>query len=293
MGRRRWEILTGWVFSLPWVVYFAVFLAWPALLAVKMSFLDLNVAEPGKTRFTGIGNWIRAALDPLFWKSLFNIIYNQSVFIALTFVISLGAALLMTKVTKGAGLFRTVYFLPVVTSVTAAMILFDYLVSPTGPIQKALVDAGVIGEPVNWTFTKWLPMPLLAVFNSWKWFAVHMMIFLGGLLAINRELYEAAEVDGAGPWTRLTRITLPLLKPQILFVLTMNVIYGMQMFTEVFMIFDLSGGPYQAGLTPVLYLYRQGFDRMEMGYASALGLLLALVILVLTVIQWNVINRKK
>lgn len=134
-------------------------------------------------------------------------------------------------------------------------------------------------------------MPVLAVFNSWKWFGIQMIIFLGGLLSIDKEIYEAARVEGAGWWTQFIKITLPLLKPQILFVLTMNIINGMQMFTEVFMVFDLNGGPYNSGLTPVLYLYKKGFNDMSMGYAATIGLLLAIVILILTTIQWKIVNR--
>ncbi|MDQ0338665.1 ABC-type sugar transport system permease subunit [Caldalkalibacillus uzonensis] len=256
-----------------------------------MSFQDINVLQPERARFVGIENWINGIQDPLFWKALFNILYNQSIFIALTFVISLGMALLLKEITAGAGIFRTIYFLPVITSIAVAMIIFEFLASPNGPVQRIMMSVGLLDGPVFWTFSKWLPMPLLAIFNSWKWFAVQMMIFLGGLLTINKELYEAARVDGASWWTQFFRITLPLLKPQILFVMTMNVINGMQMFTEVFMIFDLQGGPYHAGLTPVLYLYKTGFDDMSMGYAATLGLLLAVVILILTTIQWKLINR--
>ncbi len=257
-----------------------------------MSFLDINMVQPEKATFVGIGNWIEGIRDPLFWKSVFNILYNQSIFIALTFAISLGLALLLKEVTKGAGVFRTIYFLPVVTSVTTAMIIFDFLAGSGGPVQKMLLTVGILNAPINWTFDKWLPMPILAVFNSWKWFAIQMIIFLGGLLSINKELYEAAKVDGAGKWTQFFKITLPLLKPQILFVMTMNVINGMQMFTEVFMIFDLKGGPYNSGLTPVLYLYEQGFNQMSMGYASTIGLLLAIIIMIMTIIQWKIINRE-
>lgn len=292
---RRWnkESVTGILFSLPWLLFFLLFLIYPTFLAFKMSFLDVNVVEPEKARFVGFGNWIRAAVDPLFWKSIWNIIYNQAIFISLTLVLSLAMALLLSQVNRWAGLFRTLYFLPVVTSVTAAMILFDYMAGPSGPVQQGLVQLGWLGQPIPWTFTEWLPMPLLAAFNSWKWFAVQMIIFLGGILAINREILDAAKVDGAGWWKQFIHITLPSLKPQMVFILTMNVINGMQMFTEVFMIFDLNGGPYQSGLTPVLYLYKQGFHEMSMGYASAIGLLLALIILILTAIQWKLIQRKE
>lgn len=286
------EMIWGYVFSLPWILYFLVFLSYPLFLAFKMSFLDINMVQPEKATFVGIGNWIEGIRDPFFWKSIFNILYNQSIFITLTFVIALGLALLLKEVTKGAGVFRTLYFLPVVTSATAAMIIFGFLSGSDGPIQTMLRNVGILNEPVNWAFDKWLPMPILAVFNSWKWFAIQMIIFLGGLMSINKEVYEAAKVDGAGIWTQFFKITLPLLKPQILFVMTMNVINGMQMFTEVFMVFDLKGGPYNSGLTPVLYLYEQGFNQMSMGYASTLGLLLAILIMIMTIIQWKIINRE-
>lgn len=287
------ESTWGYLFSLPWILYFLVFLTYPMFLAIKMSFQTVNVIEPQKAQFAGFGNWIKGIQDPLFWQSIFNIIYNQSIFIFLTFVISLGLALLLKKITKGSGIFRAIYFLPVVTSVAAAMIIFEFLASPNGPVQHALLQMNILSDPVYWTFEKWLPMPILAVFNSWKWFAIQMIILLGGMLSIDRQLYEAAEVDGANWWIQFWKITLPLLKPQILFVMTMNVINGMQMFTEVFMIFDLQGGPHNSGLTPVLYLYKQGFDEMSMGYASTIGLLLAIVILILTTIQWMLINRNE
>ena len=292
---KRWnhETIAGYLFSLPWIVYFFLFLSYPIFLSFKMSFLDINIIHPEKAKFAGIGNWVLGIQDPLFWKAIFNIMFNQAIFIFLTFVFGLGLALLLKEVTKGGSFFRTVYFLPVITSVAAAMIVFEFLASPNGPIQSLLMDTEIIQKPIFWTFSEWLPMPIIAVFNSWKWFAVQMIIFLGGLYSINQELYEAARIDGAKWWTQFTKITLPLLKPQILFVITMNIINGMQMFTEVFMIFDLEGGPYNAGLTPVLYLYNKGFDDMQMGYASTIGLLLAIVILILTTIQWKILNRGK
>lgn len=289
--RIRNETLWGYLFSLPWILYFLIFLTYPIFLAFKMSFLEVNVIHPEQAKFVGIANWVMAIQDPLFWKSIFNILYNQTIFIALTFLVAMITALLLKEIKKGAAIFRTIYFLPVVTSVTAAMIIFEFIVGTNGPIQQMLLQIGMIDKPLNWAFSKWLAMPVLAVFNSWKWFGIQMIIFLGGLLSIDKEIYEAARVEGASWWTQFIKITLPLLKPQILFVLTMNIINGMQMFTEVFMVFDLNGGPYNSGLTPVLYLYKKGFNDMSMGYAATIGLLLAIVILILTTIQWKIVNR--
>lgn len=292
MNKRRLSTKQRWAcfFIAPWVIYFIMFLFYPILLAFKNSFLYINLLQPEKARFVGFQNWINAAIDPLFWKSIFNIIYNQSIFIFLTLVISLALALILNEITRFGSIFRTIYFIPVITSITVAMIIFNYLSGTSGPIQQLLMKQGTISEPVFWRMDKWLPMPILAIFNSWKWFGVQMIIFIGGLASIDKQVYEAASIDGSSFWKTLFSITLPLLKPQIVFVLTMNIINGLQMFTEVFMNFDLLGGPYNSGLTPVMYLYGKGFDKMQMGEASAIGLLLALVIFILTKIQNRILN---
>lgn len=285
-SKQKW----AYVFILPWVIYFFIFLIYPIMLAFKNSFLDINLLQPEKAQFVGFQNWINAAADPLFWKSVFNILFNQAIFIVLTFIISLALALMLNEVTKFGSVYRTIYFIPVITSITVAMIIFNYISGTSGPIQQLMMKLGIISHPIFWRMDKWLPMPVLAVFNSWKWFGVQMIIFIGGLASIDRQVYEAAAIDGA-TWTKsLFSITLPLLKPQIIFVLTMNIINGLQMFTEVFMNFDLLGGPYNSALTPVMYLYEKGFNKMQMGQASAMGLLLALIIFVLTKLQNKIIK---
>ncbi|WP_105614867.1 carbohydrate ABC transporter permease [Vallitalea okinawensis] len=288
-NKQKW----GYFFISPFILFFAVFQVYPIFLAFKNSFQKINLLEPEKAQFVGFENWVTAATDELFWKSVFNIFYNQIIFITLTFVIGLTFALLLKEITVAGSLFRTIYFLPVITSITVAMVLFNFVSSPQGPLQSLMMKWEIIKEPVFWRFSKWLPMPILAIFNSWKWFGVQMIIFLGGLASINQNVYEAADIDGAGWFKKLFKITLPLLKPQIIFVLTMNIINGLQMFTEVFMNFDLLGGPYNSGLTPVMYLYAKGFDKMQMGSAAAIGLLLALLIYTLTMLQMKILNSNK
>ena len=285
--KRHW---VSYVFLTPWILYFAIFMLYPFFLSFENSFLDINILNPENTKFVGIGNWFSIASDFKFWKSIFNVFFNQIIFITLSFVISIIAALMLNEITVLSSLFRTVLFIPVVTSVTVAMIIFDFLAGPTGPVQNAMVSVDLMNEPVFWKFEEWLPMPVIAVFSSWKWFGVQMIIFLGGIASINKSLFEAAEIDGASWWRKVTRITLPLLKPQIVFVLTINVINGLQMFTEVFMNFDLQGGPHNSALTPVLYLYQIGFEQMKMGEASTAGLILALVIYTLTTLQLKLTN---
>lgn len=285
-SKQKWS----YIFIAPWIIYFLIFLIYPMYMALKNSFLDINLLQPEKAQFVGFQNWINAILDPLFWQSIFNILFNQVIFIALTFIIALALALILNEVKAFSSLFRTIYFIPVITSITVAMLIFNYLSGVNGPIQQFMLKANLMKNPIFWKMDKWLPMPILAVFNSWKWFGTSMIIFIGGLASIDRQVYEAASIDGASWHDTLFKITLPLLKPQIVFVLTMNIINGLQMFTEVFMNFDLTGGTYHSALTPVLYLYDKGFSKMQMGQACSMGLLLAVIIFVLTKLQNKILK---
>ncbi|MGX9522575.1 carbohydrate ABC transporter permease [Vibrio mediterranei] len=288
---RNRNIAIGYVFLAPWIIYFAVFLLYPFFLSFESSFLNVNILMPENTRFVGFANWITVISDSIFWKSLFNVLFNQVVFVFLSFGIGLGLALLLNEINAFASLFRTVMFIPVITSITVAMVIFDFISSPSGPLQSAMLGAELLDKPIFWKFEQWLPMPVIAVFSAWKWFGVQMIIFLGGIASIDKSLFEAADIDGAS-WGRKTRrITLPMIMPQIVFVMTMNIINGLQMFIEVFMNFDLSGGPYQSALTPVLYLYQTGFEQMKMGEASTIGLMLAAIIYLLTMMQLKITTK--
>lgn len=288
LWQRMRRYFWGYLFVAPWVLVYVVFGLYPLLLSFYLTFFDYSFVRPEDYIFVGIGNWLRGLLDPLFWQSIFNILYNQAIFITLTLGLGLLSALLLSKVTRGGSFFRTIYFMPVVTSVVVLMAIGNYLVSPTGPIQALLVQIGLLQEAVFWKFSTWLPMPIIALINSWKWFGVSTVILLAGLLAIDRQFYEAAAIDGANGWQQFWGITLPQLRPQLFFLLVVNVINGLQMFTEVFTIgYDVYGGPNHQALTPVLYLYAQAFDSSNMGYASALGLLLALLIATLTILQFK------
>jgi len=262
-------------------------------LSIKLTFLDYNLLEPESMRFVGFENWINGFKDPMFWKSMVNIIYNQSIFIALTFFISLLVALWLFRIIKGGTFFRTVYFMPVITSVVVVMIILGYISGPEGPLQSWLVKIGILKNPVFWKLVSPLVMPVLAVINSWKWFGIQAVIFLGGLSAIPQTYYEAAEIDGASSKTMFWKITMPLLRPQIIFILVMNAINGLQMFTEVYVNFDLYGGINNAGLTPVLYIYAVGLDRYQMGYSATLGMILGMIIVFITIIQFKVLSERE
>lgn len=283
--KNRGESHYAILFLLPWAVGACLFMLYPFFLALRTSFLSMNILSPEKSGFVGFENWLSAVKDATFWKSFFNVFYNQVVFITLSLGIALFFATLLYEL-KGKGtIYRVLLFVPVVTSIPVAYIIFKDFAGVSGPVQQLLVRLGILEQGVDWAFTRWLPMPVIAVFNSWKWFGVQMLILLGGFLGMNQSVLEAASVDGASWWQRYTTVVLPQLKPQIVFILTVNMINGLQMFSEVYVLFGSGGGIYESGLTPVLYLYDIGFAKQHMGYASALGLLLAGVIFFFTSIQ--------
>jgi ABC-type sugar transport system permease subunit len=278
----------GYIFVAPWIILYLAFGLYPLTLSFYLTFFDYSFIRPEDYVFTGIGNWMRGLSDPLFWRSVLNIFYNQVIFITLTLGLGLFSALLLYKAVRGGRVFRTIYFMPVVTSVVVLMAIGNYLVSPGGPLQDLLVQAGVLNRPIFWKFTTGWPMPVIALINAWKWFGVSTVILLAGMFAIDAQLYEAAALDGADGWQQYFSVTIPQLRPQLFFLLVINVINGLQMFTEVFTLgYDVFGGPNNQALTPVLYLYAQAFDRSNMGYASALGLLLAALIAILTLLQFK------
>lgn len=286
MRRTAW----GYLFVSPWVLLYAVFGLYPLLLSFYLTFFTYSFTRPQDLAFVGFGNWIRGVQDPLFWRGLFNITYNQAIFILLKNGLGLAIALLLKQVTRGGRIFRTVYFMPVVISPVVLVLIGSYLVSPGGPIQNQLMRMGLIDAPVFWKFSQWLPMPVIALINTWKWFGVSTIILLAGLYAIDQQLYEAASLDGATARSKFRHITLPLLRPQLFFLLVVDLIYGLQMFTEVYALgYDVYGGPNHQALTPVLYVYAYAFDRSNMGYASTIGLLLAGIIALVTVLQFKLV----
>ena len=287
MLRYRW----GYVFVAPWILMYAVFGIYPLVLSFYLTFFTYSFVRPDDLAFVGIGNWVRGIQDPLFWQSTFNILYNQVFFIGLTIGLGLATALLLKQITWGGRIFRTIYFIPVVTSVIVLMTVGNYLTSASGPIQSLLVRAGIFGQPVFWQSSFWLPMPVIAVINAWKWFGVSTVILLAGLYSIDPQLYESASLDGANRWQLFRSITIPQLMPQIFFLLVIDFINGLQMFGEVYALFDIYGGNQHQALTPVLYLYAQAFDRSNMGYASTLGLLLAALIAFITILQFRFVKR--
>jgi ABC-type sugar transport system permease subunit len=281
----------GYVFVSPWVILYLIFGIYPLLLSFFLTYFNYSFVNPENQTFVGLGNWVRGVTDPLFWRSIGNIVLNQAIFIALKNGLGLIIAALLFRVQFGGRLFRTVYFLPVITSTVVLMTIGDNMFSPAGPLQSSLIDIGVLQQPVFWKSDNILPMIIIALINTWKWFGISVVILLAGMYGIDKRMFEAAAIDGANGWQMFRSITLPSLRPQLFFLFVVDVINGLQMFAEVYSLqFNVYGGANNQALTPVLYLYANAFDRSNIGYASTLGLLLALIIAGLTVLQFRFVR---
>lgn len=292
-GRRRRVSLTPYLFLLPGMLLFLSWTVYPLLKAFQISLYDWNPIPGLASPFVGIHNYTRAFNDPIFWLALRNTLMYTVVTVAGQMLLGLTVALLVDRVTFGRTAFRTVYYLPVVTSWVVVSILFKYLFnsSPAGLVNYLLVDVlHLLPDYVRWLSnanTSWVAIMSLGI---WKGIGWNMVIFLAALQGIPTELYEVAAIDGASGWQRLWRITLPLIRPTIVFVLVMLVIGGFQAFISIYLI--TGGGPMQRTEVLLSYMYNQGFKYLDFGYGAALSYLLAALIFGISFTQMHFLQRR-
>jgi multiple sugar transport system permease protein len=276
----------AWGFVVPALAAILLFFLVPVAAALVLSFTDFDiyaVADIDNLRFVALENYRRLAADPLFWKALRNTAYFALVGGPLSILVSLGAALLVdARAARFKGVFRTVLFLPVTTTLVAVAVIWRYLYHPRyGLLNYALGAVGI--GPIDWLGDPRWAMPAIILMAVWKNFGFNMIVFLAGLQAIPDRVYEAALLDGAGPWRRLRDITIPLLAPTFLFVGVVTAIGYLQLFTEPYVM--TRGGPSSSTLSVVLLMYEQGFRWWNMGYAAAVAVVLFVVILAATAFQ--------
>lgn len=263
-----------------------VFLVIPIFASFALSVTDFDVyalTDWSRTRFVGLSNFQELLSDPLFWRSLLNTLYCLVVAMPLTVAISLGVAMLINREkTRFKGLFRVVYFLPFVTNTVAIAVVWSWILNMHyGVLNWFLGLFGIAGP--NWLGDPTFAMSSIIMLVVWKAIGYNMILFIAGLQNIPDFLYEAAELDGASGWQKFVHITIPMLRPTMLFVTIMMLIGYLQLFEEPYMLTE--GGPLNSTLSVVLYLYRQGFRFFELGYASALAVALFLIIITITLIR--------
>ena len=279
----------GWLFLAPALVLIGIFFFLPVLAALVLSFTDYDIyalGDASNARWVGLDNYLRLLQTPLFWQALKNTFYFALVGGPLSIAVSLAAALLVNaKLTRFKGFFRTVYFVPFVTTLVAVAIVWRYLYHPQYGLLNYVI--GALGGPrIDWLGDPRWAMPSIILLAVWKNFGYNMLIFIAGLQAIPEELYEAAHMDGASAVQRFRHVTVPMLGPTLLFVSVITMIGYFQLFAEPYVM--TQGGPLRATTSVVLMMYEEGFRWWRMGFAAAVAFVLFLVILLATLIQFRV-----
>jgi ABC-type sugar transport system permease subunit len=269
-----------YLFISPFFILFGAFSVYPLIQALYLS--TMKWAGSGEMQFVGLRNYINLASDPVFLQSLGNTVYYAVVAVGIILPAALGLALIVNSaLVRAKSFFRVGMILPNLTSTVAAAIIFTLMFDHNyGLFNGALKAIGF--KPVMWLDPGLVKISVLLV-ATWRYIGINMLYFLAGLQGIPEELYEAAAVDGAGNTAKFWHITLPLLRPIAMFVVILTIIGSFQLFAEPMIL--AGGGPKNASLTIANYLYRSGFQFSRLGYASAIGYVLAFIILVLSLIQ--------
>lgn len=276
--RKRREAITFYLFISPWLLGFLFFTLGPMVLSLYSSFTDWDLLT--SPVWIGLQNYTDAFADALFYQSLKVTAIYTLLYVPLDLLGGLMLALLVNARMRGVRFFRTVFYLPTVFSGVVFVVVWLWMLNPRGGlINLALSQIGIEGP--RWLMDPDLALYSLVMMSFWGW-GRSMVIFLAGLQTIPGELYEAAAIDGANGWQQFYKVTLPLLTPTIFFNLVLSVIFTFQTFTSAFVATD--GGPLDSTLFLVLYIYRQAFQFLNMGYASALAWILFAIILVLTLV---------
>ncbi|MFJ3230987.1 carbohydrate ABC transporter permease [Streptomyces sp. NPDC086787] len=288
---RRRERLTALGMATPAVALLVVFLVVPVALAFALAFTDARLVSPTPARFVGLRNFTQLFEDPVFYKSLRNTAYFAAVVVPLQAGLALALALLVNAKVRGINFFRTVYFLPVVTSMVVVSLLWTFLYRQDGLVNRVLtaLTLGHVHGP-DWLSDPVTAMPAIILMSVWQGVGFHMIIWLAGLQTIPAELYEAADLDGATRWHRFRHVTWPCLRETRTFVLVTITIAALSLFTQIRVM--TQGGPLDSTTTVVYQAVHTGYDQQQTAYASAISLVFFVLVLTVSLIQ-RFLTREK
>ncbi|HJU68395.1 MAG TPA: sugar ABC transporter permease [Gemmatimonadaceae bacterium] len=282
----RAEQRSGWLLSAPYVTFLVIFAAYPIAFALVLIFLRWDlVTDPS---FAGADNLRLLAHDGRFWRAVGNTFVFLGIHLPLQIVTALALALALNRPLALRAFWRAAFFLPVVISGAVVAILWSALyATDVGLINRLLVKVGL--APVAWLTNPLTAMPAIAAMVTWKNVGFYVIIYLAGLQYIPRSCLEAIELEGASPWQRFRHVTLPLLLPQTILVVTLSTINGFQLFIEPYVM--TGGGPLRRTYSIVLYLYTNAFSYQKMGYAATIGVALAFIIGTVVFVQRRLIGK--
>jgi multiple sugar transport system permease protein len=278
--RKNW---TAYLFLSPWIIIFAIFTLYSVSFSFYLSFHEWNILEPDKP-FVGLDNYIRLFQDERFYQALWNTILFTGIGVPLGLVAGLLVALLLNTKVNGQGLYRTLYYIPVITPLVVSAVIWKWIYQGDyGLLNYYLLRLGIIKEKLLWLADPDLAMPALILMGVWGGVGGTMVLYLAGLQSIPEELYDAARVDGANGLQKLLYITVPLLAPTTFFILITSIIGSFQSFAHIYIM--TGGGPLRRTTVIGYYLYEKGFRHFEMGYASAMAYVLFAIIFIFTLLQ--------
>jgi multiple sugar transport system permease protein len=279
--RKNWS---AYLFLMPGLIHFLIFTLFAVGFAFYISFHEWNIIRPEKP-FVGLDNYMRLIGDKRFHRAVFNT-FTFMVGVPLNLSCALAVALLLNTKIRGQALFRTMFYIPVVTPLVVSAIIWKWVYQGDyGLLNYYLLEWGIIEDKIFWLADPNWALPALIIMGIWTGTGSPMVIYLAGLQSIPEEMYDAAKVDGANAWQRLLYITIPLLRPTTFFLVITGVIYTFQIFTEIYVM--TSGGPLNRTSTIGYYLYTNAFRELDMGYATAMAFVLFALIFVFTLIQWK------
>jgi multiple sugar transport system permease protein/alpha-1,4-digalacturonate transport system permease protein len=285
----RRNALIGWTFILPNFLGFLAFTLIPVLAAFALSFMEWNSFSAPK--WVGLHNFQRMLGSDSFWIALRNTLLYALGHVPLTMALALGLAMLLNRKLKGIGFFRVAIFFPYITSLVAVAVVWNMLFSPdTGPINQFLHSIGIAEAP-GWTSSSDWALPAVIITSVWRDMGYYMVLYLAGLQAVPTELYEAAEVDGASAWQRFWNVTIPSLRPTTFFVLVMLTVSSFKVFDLIVVM--TNGGPGRSTTVLSQLIYQEGIGEGKFGYSSAISLVLFLIVLTVTVLQFKIQQRRE
>lgn len=274
------DTFAAWVFLAPALIILAVFLFYPIAYLLYLSFTTGSFTVKG-VEWIGWRNYLRLFTDADFWQVIGNTVYFTVGTVIPTIVIPLVLAVLLNQSLVWRGILRTAYFIPSITSLVAVGLGFRWLFQTEGPVNNWLINLGL--EPIPWLSDTFWAMPVLILLSSWKQLGFNLVVFLAGLQTIPQSRYEAAELDGANSWAKFWYITLPGLRPTIIFAFVTTAIFTLRSFEQVYII--TGGGPLNSTNILVYYIYEQAFARFEFGYAAAAATILLAIATIFVYLQ--------
>jgi multiple sugar transport system permease protein len=290
-GRRRREAVAPYLFLAPGFCLFALVILYPIVRAFQISLYNRSIVPGGVSDFIGLHNYAREIHDPIFWRGLANTGFYMAVTVPTQIVLGMAIAVLLDARMPGRTFFRTLYYLPVVTSWVVVSLLFKYLFNTDGGLVNWMLHDGthLTSHNIDWLGERWSALAVISILGIWKGVGWSMVIFLAALQGVPAELKEAAAVDGAKAWARFRAVTLPAVRPVVAFVTVMLVIGGFNVFISVLLI--TNGGPIDETQVLLLYMYQQAFSFLDFGYGSALSFTLTIVVLGLSLAQLRIFRR--